>query len=413
VKKKLSIVLGVILALTLLLTSTTYVAAWGYWVEVTLDMTYYTGCGNEDNPCNCCGPCSGVSIGRYYRAEEGYSNLPKEAICDQYGFESNWCYDPMYDELYEHMHTNGCSTNPAQNYGYGYGFVKMTVESGYDNFIYVNDETVTDEDWDAIVNAIDNGWPVAMKGNFKNVPEISGDETGTWPCTKGHYIAIKGYGYWQQLWPPGPPTNRCIICTDSFSKSSDLMLSWDDPNTGVITKGLYLETITIKDEEARIEDFEWGSKGTSLATSGGDVDWAVSTGGSSVAEIYTDYGGRRPHSGTRHHIGFYLQKDGSAYPYIVNGDGNRRLLVRITSAEMIQYYDNAGWHDTGYKIVPYSWYLIELRNINWGAGTYNIYINGNLAKSGAGMHTHSSYNGRIYYGSWAGSGSFYIDDILD
>ena len=429
-KKKLSIVLAVILTVILLLTCvTSAVYAWwvGTLVEYSLPMTYRCGCGEGDNPCCCCGPSSGVSIGWYYKTRpsqygQNYPSLPSTKA-------------KMYDELYDHMNTNGCYTHPTICYGYGYGFVQMALEPGYDNFRYVNDMTVTDDDEDNdgfaddfedIMEAIDNGWPVALVGNFKNVDVKSIDGTGPWPYPYGHYIAIKGYGYYK-IWTY--TYSHYIICTDSYSGSNELEFYWDD----MVDDGLYLETITIKDEEADIEDFEWGNYPDSLATSGGDVQWTVSTGGSSVAQIDTDYY-VHTHSGTRSariyrdgsnsvyasyskfqpdSIGFYLMKDGSAYPYIINGDGTHRLLIRITSAEMVQYYDDAGYHDTGYKIAINTWYLIELRNIDWGYATYDIYVNGDPVKTGAAMDTSSSYNGRIYYGSSAGSGKFWIDDILD
>jgi hypothetical protein len=188
------------------------------------------------------------------------------------------------------------------------------------------------------------------------------------------------------------------------------------------------------DEVAVIEDFEWGSDGTSLAESGGDVDWKVSASGDSYAEIDDDiddmsYLGTRSakiyRDGSnsvyayysRFHpdfIGSYLRKDGTAYTYIINGDGTHRILVRITSAEKVQYYDDAGYHDTGsgYTIPIDTWYLIELKNIDWGTATYDIYVNGNILKSGAAMHTYSGNKGYIYYGSSAGSGSFWVDEIV-
>jgi hypothetical protein len=423
-KKILVIVLAVVLTLPLLLLgSSDYnsLALGSDLHEKLLTMTYYNGCGTKTY-CNACGPCSGTSIGRYYREVKGYWSLP--AYCET----DNSCYDLMYDELYDHMNTSGSYTHPTICYGYGYGFVQMALERGYYNFRYVNDMTVTPDDYWDIVNAINNGWPVALNGNFKNVNEISGDLPGggDWPSSYGHYIAIKGYSYQQS----GSYTwNRRIVCTDSYCWANELVLDWDN----LIANGLYLITITIKDEESDIEDFEWGNNGDSLAKSGGDVQWTVSTGGSSVAKIDKDYY-KHPHSGTRsariyrdgsnsvyayyskfqpNHIGFYLMKDGNAYADIINGDGTHRINVRINSAEMVQYYDDAGYHDTGYKIAINTWYLIELRNINWGAATYDIYVNGDPVKTGATMHTYSGNNGYIYYGSSAGSGTFSIDDILN
>jgi hypothetical protein len=178
-----------------------------------------------------------------------------------------------------------------------------------------------------------------------------------------------------------------------------------------------------------VEDFEWGNNGTSLDASRGKVDWDVYTSGTSVAKIDTVY----KHTGTRSarfyrssynlyayyplykpsFIGFYVRKDDTAYAEFRNGDGSNAIWVRINSAQQVQYYTGSQYN-TVYTL-PYSgiWYLIEFRNINWGTATYDIYVNGALKKSGAGMQHTSSYNGKVYYGSWTGSGTFWIDDITD
>jgi hypothetical protein len=180
-----------------------------------------------------------------------------------------------------------------------------------------------------------------------------------------------------------------------------------------------------------LEGFEWGDPGDSLVPAGGDINWMVSKAGSSVAQIDTVQ-----HSGAQSariyrdgsnsvsayylkwrpdRVGFYLLKDGNAFAETSVGDGTRSIRVRINSAEKLQYSSGSGyqytWQDTGYTISSNTWYLIEFRNISWWAGTYDIYVNGNF-KYRLAMHTFwcTPY---IVFGSSAGSGSFWIDDILD
>jgi len=338
--------------------------------------------------------------------------------------------DAMFVRLYDCMGTVGDYPAGTTNTGnYGPGFAEMTldpdgypdIDDGYDNFSYVRDKTVDDmtEFWD-IKDTIDNGWPVALCGNFKNVDEISGsDPSGDWPPDKDHYIVIRGYGYYQLMsWTWG----HYIICTDSYCGADELKINWSN----LINNGLRLVTITIRDDV--IENFEWGNDTDSLEAAGGDVDWTVSASGDSYAQIDDDMS----HLGTRsakiyrdgsnsvyawyslyhpEYIGFYARKDGSAYAYFLNGDGTKRIIVRITSGEMLQYYDTA--YRNVCTVSAYAWHLIEFRDINWSAYTYDIYVDGDIKADDVGMQTYSGSNGNMYYGSSAGSGSFRIDGIFE
>ena len=427
-KKKLVIVLAVVLTLTLLLTSTTYVAAWGYTVEVKLTMSYYRESGRY-----WCGPCSGVSIGWYYKQQ--YPNLPSPK-------------SEMYDRLYDYMDTSPLGPTSPDNYGPG--FVEMALHYGYDNFSYYHYETVTadnsDDIFDDIVNAIDNGWPVAvaatgaLKG-FRGVEAISTDEehpTNHWPCEVGHWIAIKGYSYRQSLWPPGQaPYDLRIVCTDNWSKANKLWLYWDELVDKVRDN---LEVVIIKGEDdtpdgPAVEDFEWGSDGDSLEDwqdngNGGEVDWTVSTRGSSVAEIDTVQarpGGTRSarfyRDGSKNVyayyslfkpscIGFYVMKEDTAYADFRNGDGSHAIWVRINSAEQLQYFDTR-WR-TVRTLLPDKWYYIEFKNIYWAAGTFDIYVGGIRRAQGAKMRAWGGFKGKLYFENLSPStGSFWIDDITD
>jgi hypothetical protein len=169
------------------------------------------------------------------------------------------------------------------------------------------------------------------------------------------------------------------------------------------------------------------------------VKWYVTKAGKSVAEIDT----AEKHGGTRSarvyrdssnnvfayhyqdpavtdHIGFYMKKSWASYVDIIFGNGFRRLVVRITpysywplSNPKIQYCDDTGYHDTGRTISFNVWYFIELRNIDWSSATYDIYVSGGLVKSGVPMQTSSENNSCIQFGSSAGWGDFWVDDIPD
>ncbi len=150
-----------------------------YW----LVMEYY-----REGERKWCGPCSGVSIGRYYRTEHepSYDDLPSP---DSY----------MYDWLRFEM---GVPTTPGN---YGPAFIAMTEDcSGhYDNFSYVNNYHLEDSDYWTVVDDIDSSWPLGL--------EI----TDEW-----HWRAIKGYSY-------NTDTDRYeVICTNSATPSDWERIDW-------------------------------------------------------------------------------------------------------------------------------------------------------------------------------------------
>jgi len=417
VKKRLLRVLAVTLTVILLLTCVTS-AAYAWWYiplqEISLEPMNYS-CVSD-----CwCGPSSGVSIGYYYKQQ--YTHLPSPK-------------SKMHDALHEYMDTGIFGATSPSNYGHG--FVEMALHYGYDNFSYVNDFDVQPDDYEAIVNAIDNGWPVAlfamgMLAGFSGVEALPGsDGDGTWPCEVWHVIAIKGvqyYGWWSYTW------GHRIICTDNYSGANNLVLSWDQL---VAEVGVNLRMVIIKDVDPdgdgpAVEDFEWGSDGASLDTSGGEVDWTVSSSGSSVVEIDT-VPARPGGIGTRSarfnkvgtsgaiayysllqpsYIGFYFKKSDTVYAEFRNGDGSNRISVSITAAEVLRYCDTA-YHNLG-TVSANDWHFIEFKNIDWGAATYDIYVDGYRRARGAGMRHSSANEGMLSFINWAGSGEFWIDDITD
>ena len=176
-----------------------------------LEMTAWTSSAPCSDYVSWCGPSSGVSIGRYYREEKGYSNLPATCNVDDY------CYRNMFCRLYDLMEADihGGGVNP---WWYGLGFVAMAQECGYNNFrYYVRIFPELDFYWD-IVDYINWGYPTAMCAT-----PFYEDITGVpnWPPKKSHWVAIKGYIY------PYMGYEHVVICTDSYSGADCLYLNWD------------------------------------------------------------------------------------------------------------------------------------------------------------------------------------------
>ena len=238
-KKRIFRILAVALTVILLTVCISSAVA-SYIPPVTiskiLDMAEYHTSGR-----GACGPCSGVSIGQYYRDE----HQPKYSLLPDPNSE-------MYDALYEYM---GSSTWP---YLYGYWFCRMTEDSGYGSsvFNYVRDLSIDDADtspadgipdcFAAVVNAINNDWPVAMNGQFDDDGGLidPGNGNGNWP-TEGHFWAIRGYSYRITFYGGGVQFRDFrIICTDSYSGADDEVLDWNY----LVENNDHMGTIIIKDD---------------------------------------------------------------------------------------------------------------------------------------------------------------------
>lgn len=180
-----------------------------------------------------------------------------------------------------------------------------------------------------------------------------------------------------------------------------------------------------------LEDFEWGSDTDPLTDSGGDITWVGTPGGSSKAEIDDSL----PHSGTRcarlyrdgtnnvdvkfsHNPltndeiwSMWLKKDDGSRLLMYHGNGSKLINFELSADEGVKYYDGISVKDTGKDVVVGTWHLLEIRNVNWTAGTYDIYLDKKLAKSGAGMRTETWNNGEMRYFSGIGTVECWLDDI--
>ena len=196
------------------------------------------------------------------------------------------------------------------------------------------------------------------------------------------------------------------------------------------TGNFWIDNISSWVDYSTLDDFEWGADGHPLEWDGNDIGWTVLKYGSSLAEIETypihvlsGDGSAKIYKADFYNVYAYypefrpqyikccLKKDGTSYAYILNGDGAHRIFVRIDSSEQLQYYDDSGYHNTGWSVSANTWYTIALENINWNLGTYDICVSGHFFKSGVPMNHGPSNNGYVYYASLAGSGNFWIDNI--
>jgi len=174
-------------------------------------------CGSGSGNCMC-GPCSGVSIGWYYKTRSSQYGPQYDDLPDSEG--------EMYDELVD------CwgKTHPIWPGEYWDGFECMTEGAGYYNFNCVHDVFPTEGDYWNRKADIDNNWPIALFcWNFYYMQKPDLD--------KPHMMAIRGYLY--------PYQGQYLInCTDSWrllqGESGYLYLDWNNI-------GWWPQTFTIKD----------------------------------------------------------------------------------------------------------------------------------------------------------------------
>jgi len=180
------------------------------------------------------------------------------------------------------------------------------------------------------------------------------------------------------------------------------------------------------------DDFEWGSDTDPLDDSGGAIDWTITAAaGDSKAEIDTaqHYSGTRsarlyrdgsnnvdvkfsPGAMASNQVwGMVLRKDDGSRLVMYHGNGSKLINFELAADEGVKYTDEEGLHATGKSVVAGQWHLLEAKNADWDVGTYDIYLDGILAQSGADMRVESWNNGEMRYYISAGTVECWIDDV--
>ena len=109
-------------------------------------------------------------------------------------------------------------------------------------------------------------------------------------------------------------------------------------------------------------------------------------------------------------ISFRFRKDADSVLRIDHGDGTTEALVRIYNDEKIYYYDTE-YRDTGTTVSIDQWYILELKNFDWDADTYDIYLDGVLVEADTSMRTNAAGdNVVVFYNSGAAS-SVWLDNV--
>jgi len=164
------------------------------------------------------------------------------------------------------------------------------------------------------------------------------------------------------------------------------------------------------------DDIERGNNGDAIGGS-----WTVTAGASTISTTQK-YGGTRSQSqGANSETRFPVTnsasiairwrcwKGNAATWQLIHGNGTKNAYVYLDNVENIQTYDGS-LHDTGVNISADTWALLEVRNCNFSAGTFDLYHNDTLAVAGAAMWANGSYS-NIFRSSSSDAVS-YTDDLL-
>ena len=79
------------------------------------------------------------------------------------------------------------------------------------------------------------------------------------------------------------------------------------------------------------------------------------------------------------------------------GDGSYKVEVALKEGNEICYYTTA-WQGTGHTITYGEWFKIGFRNFDWSAHTFDILLNDEVIKSGAGMVSSAGQEDKIEFG---------------
>lgn len=160
----------------------------------------------------------------------------------------------------------------------------------------------------------------------------------------------------------------CTQAKDTMSITAKYRIDHED--TDLDTDWTTLDTIS-----AYFDDFEWGSDTDDIDTSGGTVTWSKTVAGSGTAKITTD----QAHTGTRslEIYGKYTTDTSTAYFTCEAKNGVEiSFWVKPQSGGVLYFYFSSATKQIyASSTLSTDWTHIEIKNIDWDAGTFDKYIN--------------------------------------
>jgi hypothetical protein len=167
-------------------------------------------------------------------------------------------------------------------------------------------------------------------------------------------------------------------------------------------------------------DWKWNGHNVAINTAGGNISWTRATGTGTTISADQSYDGGIGDSrysvklagaaAVNQDIYFTLASGDNTYAingrfyketadtqFILaeQGNGTNLLLPYIDVNENVMYSDGVA-RDTGVDVTADAWHTFEVNNINFTAGTYDIYIDGVLAKDDAAMMVNAGANQQMH-----------------
>ncbi|GAG18290.1 unnamed protein product, partial [marine sediment metagenome] len=150
------------------------------------------------------------------------------------------------------------------------------------------------------------------------------------------------------------------------------------------------------------DDFESGAEGDALADGwtivAGTCEyddaqaWGGSQSGGFLGDVAADSRAMYSATSINSAVRFRVYKEDATHVLMYHGDGVTTLQVNLEADEDIMYRDDVGSHDTGSDITADTWQLMEYRNFDWGADTFDIILNGVKILDDGGLWTNGSAN---------------------
>jgi hypothetical protein len=170
------------------------------------------------------------------------------------------------------------------------------------------------------------------------------------------------------------------------------------------------------------DDFERGANGDAIGGAwtiiAGDVDISTEQAYGGTRSMKLIGGTTQPYvkitaaASDEVAVRFQFRKEATAYWEAKQGNASKSTYVWHDSYENIKYYDGAT-KDTGDDATADAWHLMEWRNFAWASGTFDIYLDGALIRSGATTYTSGSFVNVLQFSDVGAAGvDSYIDNVI-
>jgi hypothetical protein len=109
-------------------------------------------------------------------------------------------------------------------------------------------------------------------------------------------------------------------------------------------------------------------------------------------------------------LSYYVRKEDTAQHSIFCGDGTNVINVIFLADETLTTYDGAS-HVAVAGLLNTQWYEIAIKNIDWTAATYDLWLDGILVSDDASMWVSALYADTVTMSNVAGTSQAWVDNL--